>query len=390
MNTMLDQQIESVSSKLVQFIQDLTVNIQTVCHKNVNFNQLFQLRSDYAKQMASLFDMLITQLIEEFLPNRTLQLTINLDPVQIWRSIQTCVDQLNALQWQDLSPIIKHIRTINNYFYNLLLQVKNAEFLRVDQTRSLYRNLSHELYCLSESLMQFSTIFYTQPSMVDETKLQESIKPIDTYLFQNNNHHHHLNQQRTNLSSNEKPMNSNCYSYNMPNYQTSSNWANTDRNCCVQSAPIRCDAASAPRTNTFPQQKPMGCGYGSQKTDIPPPLCFPTPVVYTPEMETLSSSGGIIYARKSGLDLYRNTWIAENLGTLIETLKEIGQTIDMNAHCEILVRKTGELLVRRKKGRRKHFIQENMRQNTSHGNNAYAEMNTKQEPSVSNASHDDH
>lgn len=129
---MLDQQIESVSSKLVQFIQDLTVNIQTISHKNVNFNQLFQLRSDYAKQLASLFDMLITQLIEEFLPNRTLQLTINLDPVQIWRSIQTCIDQLNALQWQDLTPIIKHIRTVNNYFYNLLLQVKVSVSKRVE------------------------------------------------------------------------------------------------------------------------------------------------------------------------------------------------------------------------------------------------------------------
>ena len=78
------------------------------------------------------------------------------------------------------------------------------------------------------------------------------------------------------------------------------------------------------------------------------------------------------------------------MGTLIETLKEIGQTIDMNAHCEILVRKTGELLVRRKKGRRKHVIQENIRQNVSRGNNAYAEMNMKHEPSDSNVIHDDH
>jgi len=38
----------------------------------------------------------------------------------------------------------------------------------------------------------------------------------------------------------------------------------------------------------------------SGKGDTSASLCFPTPVVYTPEMETLFSSGGIIYARKSG------------------------------------------------------------------------------------------
>ena len=203
---------------------------------------------------------------------------------------------------------------LNETRNSCLIAIQNAEFLRVDQTRSLCQNLSHELYCLSESLMQFSTIFYTQSPVVHDTKLQESAKPIDTYLFQNNNHHHHLNQQRTNLSSNEKPMNSNCYSYTTPNYQTSSNWINTDRNYCYQPAPPRCNPTSTPITNTFSQQKPMGCGYGSQKTDIPPPLCFPTPVVYTPEMETLSSSGGIIYARKSGLDLC-NLKTKENLSS---------------------------------------------------------------------------
>jgi hypothetical protein len=77
-----------------------------------------------------------------------------------------------------------------------------------------------------------------------------------------------------------------------------------------------------------------------------------------------------------------NTWIAENLGTLIETLKDIGQTIDMNEHSEILVRKTGELFVRRKKGRRKRFLQQNLNRATSHGNNTY-------EKSDSNSSNDD-
>jgi hypothetical protein len=120
---MLDQQIESASNKLVQFIQDLTSNIQTI-FTNQNFLELFQLRSDYAKQLASLFDMLINKLIEEYLRNRTIQIRINLDPVQVWRSIQSFIDQLNEIQWQDLNLIIKHIRTINKYFYNLLLQIK--------------------------------------------------------------------------------------------------------------------------------------------------------------------------------------------------------------------------------------------------------------------------
>jgi hypothetical protein len=138
---MLDQQIESVSNKLVQFIQDLTINLQTIFNQNINFNQhfieLFQLRSDYAKQLASLFDMLINRLIEEFLPNRTLQLTLNLDPIQIWRLIQTCIDQLNDIQCQDLQTIMKHIRTINKYFYNLLLQVK----VRKNQLINIYINI---------------------------------------------------------------------------------------------------------------------------------------------------------------------------------------------------------------------------------------------------------
>ncbi len=59
------------------------------------------------------------------------------------------------------------------------------------------------------------------------------------------------------------------------------------------------------------------------------------------------------------------------MGTLIETLKDIGQTIDMNEHCEILVRKTGELFVRRKRGRRKRFLQQTLNKTTSPGNNTY-------------------
>jgi hypothetical protein len=65
------------------------------------------------------------------------------------------------------------------------------------------------------------------------------------------------------------------------------------------------------------------------------------------------------------------------LGTLIETLKDIGQTIDMNEHCEILVRKTGELFVRQKKGRRKRFLQQTLNKAaTSHSNHAYEQSDS--------------
>jgi hypothetical protein len=124
---MLDQQIESASNKLVQFIQDLTSNIQTI-FINKNFLELFQLRSDYAKQLASLFNILINKFIEEYI-----QIQINLDPVEIWRLIQNFIDQLNDIQSQDLNLIIKHIRNINKYFYNLLLQIK----VRINQNKQL-------------------------------------------------------------------------------------------------------------------------------------------------------------------------------------------------------------------------------------------------------------
>jgi len=120
---MLDQQIESASNKLVKFLQDLTLNIQTIFN-NKNIFELFQLRSNYTKQLACLFDILITKLIEEYLRNRTIHFRINLDPIQIWRFIQNLIDQLNNLQWKDLNLIIKHIRMINKYFYNFLLQIK--------------------------------------------------------------------------------------------------------------------------------------------------------------------------------------------------------------------------------------------------------------------------
>ncbi|CAF3700352.1 unnamed protein product [Rotaria sp. Silwood1] len=391
---MFDQEIESISNKLVQFIQDLTVNIQTIFNKknfNENFFELFQLRSDYAKQLACLFDILINRFIEGFLLNRTNQIILNLDPVQIWRSIQCCIDQLNDIQWQDLCLIIKHIRTLNNYFYNLLLQLKNGEYMKIDQTRTLNQNLIEELNHLSENLINFTTTFYNNCQNMNNTKTKKPSKPINTYLFQSvsttqyPNNNNHMNETIPNISS---AMNSNCYSHNMirnpcPQQQQPC-CTNIGQGHCIQTNPIRCPIGIVPTVATYPYTKPMSCGINSNKTE-PPPLCFPTPIVYTPEMETLFSSGGIIYARKSG-----NTWVAENLGTLIETLKDIGQTIDMNDHCEILVRKTGDLVVRRKKGRRKRMLQENLNnKRTTLDNNVYADMNTNEQYFESNFTNDD-
>jgi hypothetical protein len=190
----------------------------------------------------------------------------------------------------------------------------------------LNQNLIEELSQLSESLIHLTT------NLCHNSSKSNQCKPLGTYLFQNasipqysNNNNNHINPP----SDIPTAINSNC----CPplQQQQPTNWMGLGRNPCFQ---------SNPRTVPFTKSTP---------------LCFPTPVVYTPEMETLFSSGGIIYARKSG-----NTWVAENLGTLIDTLKEIGQTIDMNEHCEILVRKTGELFVRQKKGRRKRFLQQTL------------------------------
>lgn len=133
---MLDQQIESISNKLVQFIQDLTCDIQRSSTQE-NARELFQLRSDYAQQLASLFDMLINQLLAEYLRNRTIPLRVNLDPVQIWRTIQTFVDQLSDMQWAELNLILKNIRNINKYFYNLLVQIK----VRIHRIELILRNI---------------------------------------------------------------------------------------------------------------------------------------------------------------------------------------------------------------------------------------------------------
>jgi hypothetical protein len=147
-------------------------------------------------------------------------------------------------------------------------------------------------------------MFYINSQKINNTKAQEeSLNPFDTCLFQNasttqySNNNNHINETMTNLSSTEKSaMNSNCSPCNMTNNQPppqQSYWPGMGRGFGFQPGPV-------PTTHAFPHSKSMGCGVDSRKNDIPPPLCFPTPVVYTPEMEALFSSGGIIYARKSG------------------------------------------------------------------------------------------
>lgn len=149
----------------------------------------------------------------------------------------------------------------------------------MDHARSLNENLIEELTHLSESLCYISTTFCP--------------KPLDTYLFQNatipqysNNNNNHINLP-TDVPS---AINTNCCPPSSP--PPPPNWIGIDQSPCFQ-----------PKLRTaFPQMKPMGCGAsGFQRNTTPIPLCFPTPVVYTPEMETLFSSGGIIYARKSGM-----------------------------------------------------------------------------------------
>jgi hypothetical protein len=74
---------------------------------------------------------------------------------------------------------------------------------------------------------------------------------------------------------------------------------------------------------------------------------------------------------------------------LIETLKDLGENMELDVHCEILVRKTGELFVRRKRGRRKQVINENSNKVTPRGNNAYEETNSVRQSSISTVSDDD-
>ena len=210
----------------------------------------------------------------------------------------------------------------------------------MDQIRLFQRNLLDEINGLAETLLKLPLA----PVEAKETYLFQPA-PLQTCPTNNNSSQN---------EAQEPASNSNCYS--------------CQPRCSPP--PNRHFTSIAPTINVCPpspcSNKPMGCGLGSGRIEAPPPLCFPTPIVYTPEMETLFAAGGIIYVRKSG-----NTWVAENLGTLVETLKDIGEKLDQNDYCEILVRKTGDLIVRRKRGRRKRTLQETNTKGTPRANNAY-------------------
>lgn len=134
---MLNEQIESLSNKFVQFLQDLIYNLQT-SFVNENSRELFQLRCDYAKQLGYLFENLITKFIDEYQRNSCQR--IHLDPVQIWRSIQGLIEQLTNMQCNDLCSIIQSIRNLNKYFYNLLIQIQVSKFgIHSTQNESLNR-----------------------------------------------------------------------------------------------------------------------------------------------------------------------------------------------------------------------------------------------------------
>ena len=180
----------------------------------------------------------------------------------------------------------------------------------MDQTRAFNRSLHDELHCLAESLTHWTRKCHA-PSAPPPRQMAEPIRepPLvsNTYLFQpsslqncsNNNH------PQSNDGVPTAAMSSNCYPCHtrlrMPVQQTPCTGFGRSG---YPSPPTtaRCPAVTIPMVGICPPYsgKPMGCGLGSGKTEPPPPLCFPTPVVYTPEMETLFSSGGIIYARKSG------------------------------------------------------------------------------------------
>ncbi|CAF1248383.1 unnamed protein product [Didymodactylos carnosus] len=632
---MLNQQIETACNKLTQFLQDIISNLYAYLNvqylnddkdnknnsntitESISLTDVFHLRSDYAKHLLSLFQILISKLIEQFQSCNRVKILFNqfeiisIDPIKTWRKIQACIEKINEIlqriiqqyqqsktteQLQNITSIIKNLKCINDYFYNLLLQIKNVEFLKIEQIRSLNRSIGIELINLSESLNAFSsinkitsnvnnnnhieaqrvkkleeiyeqklenkstliqnqipllqsnslvydlcsfnsnslntrgTISSTPFTDVKYLKLNENVKPMDsaysqswtsqiknnknvlggiaplnilsnndsyrsfpsvqltdTFLFQSTSTHNRKdapkieNMDNNNNNGNTRdqfeensgtaisnsavtlmsqnnngrieginccgregfisdkrnpitnvynppmpmkvamngqnsrlftptnnirlPLNSNATIYNgggmtrLPftdTYIQCPNWSANQAQqqypvgpCCY---PVGRQESCTSGINTSPTAsfcptnlnysvcagKPMGCGLSSGKSFTPSPLCFPTPVVYTPEMETLFSAGGIIYARKSG-----NTWIAENLGSLVETLKNIGQTIDMNEHCEILVKKTGELLVRRRRGKRKKLLTQSVikssnRMTRARDNNAFVDIDVDQ------------
>lgn len=114
---MIDQQIESASTKLVQFIQNLE-NI--LFQKNLSGN-CFQIRSDYARELASLFEVLVLNLAEEQCSNTMKCFNFRFDPSAIFHSIQSSLDRMSCVANFSLIGIV---RNINEFLYNFLCHLK--------------------------------------------------------------------------------------------------------------------------------------------------------------------------------------------------------------------------------------------------------------------------
>lgn len=162
--------------------------------------------------------------------------------------------------------------------------------------------------------MTFTTTFCNDYQVNDNTKLQSSSIPSNTYLFQsvspiqNSNKNTYINEGMSNIatlekSNNSQAINSNCYPYTVtrnPCATQQSDVSKIRQGASIQPNLMRCPTEIIPTTGGFSYCKPMHYGTNATKSDKPPPLCFSTPIIYSPEIENLFSTGGIIYARKSG------------------------------------------------------------------------------------------
>ena len=167
------------------------------------------------------------------------------------------------------------------------------------------QNLTEELNHLSESLTHFAIVFYNNSPKMNNVRVQEPSKSVDTYLFQNlpttqySDNNNHFITAKSNISP---AVNSNCYPCTMSRNLSSQQEPSGDirSNYGYQTNAIRCPIGMISTVDVFSSYKPTSCGVNSEKSGISSPLCCPTPIVYTPEMEALFASDGIIYVRKSG------------------------------------------------------------------------------------------
>ena len=117
---MFDQQIEAAARKLVQLVDCIE---KSFCQKQMD-PSVPLLYSDYARQLASLFHLLIGQWIEERHVNMSTTTEFGFDPLEYWYSLQSSIDRLNSLKNDDARTVSQHISKINSYIYHLLYHLK--------------------------------------------------------------------------------------------------------------------------------------------------------------------------------------------------------------------------------------------------------------------------